>query len=187
MDLEINKAIEILKIGGTILYPTDTIWGLGCDATNSIAIEKIYAIKQRPALQSFIILIDKEMMLNKYVKEVPEIAWELIEQSDSPLTIIYPEARGLAKNVIHQNGSVAIRIVQDEFCKKLLHQFGKPIVATSANISGHPTPINYTDIAIELINKVDYTVNWKQKEQMNKKPSAIIEVGIKGEIKIIRK
>lgn len=187
IDNELKKAVEVLKAGGTILYPTDTIWGIGCDATNKSAVEKVYKIKQRSESKSLIVLIENELLLNKYLKEVPEIAWELIEHADSPLTIVYPDARGLANNVVNEDGSIAIRIVKDEFCEKLIHRLGKPLVSTSANVSGEPSPKNYHEISEHILHAVDYVVNLRQAESLNQKPSSIIQVGIKGEIKIIRK
>jgi L-threonylcarbamoyladenylate synthase len=187
MEDEIKNAIEVLRKGGTILYPTDTVWGIGCDARNKEAVAKVYAIKQRANYKSMVILVSDETMINRYVKEVPAVAWELIESAEEPLTIIYPDARMLAENVIAADSSVGIRLVKDEFCKTLIHKFGKPLVSTSANLSGEPTPIAFSDIKLDILNKVDYIVNLRQKETNDVKPSAIIKVAMNGEIKIIRK
>lgn len=187
MDEELKNALAILHKGGTILYPTDTVWGLGCDARNKEAVNKLFKLKQRAEYKSMVVLVCDEKMLNRYVKEVPAIAWDLIEAAEGPLTIIYPDARMLAENVVAADGSAGIRIVKDEFCKALIHKFGKPIVSTSANISGENAPYTFNDIKIDILNKVDHIVNLRQKEINNTKPSTIIKVGMNGEIKIIRK
>lgn len=187
MEEELKNALEVLKKGGTILYPTDTVWGIGCDARSKEAVNKVFKIKQRAEYKSMVILVSDEKMLNRYVKDVPAIAWDLIEAADRPLTIIYPDARMLAENVIAADGSVGIRLVKDEFCKNLIHKFGKPIVSTSANISGEQAPSSFSEIKLDILNKVDYIVNFRQNENNNVQPSTIIKVGMNGEIKIIRK
>lgn len=187
MDEEIRKAIEVLKAGGTVLYPTDTVWGIGCDATNKEAVDKVYKIKQRSESKSLIVLVDNDQKLNKYLKDVPAIAWDLIEFADKPLTIIYPDARGLAPNAIAEDGTVAIRLTSDEFCKKLIGKFNKPIISTSANISGEATPQSFSAISPDILKSVDYVVNWRQHEKNNPPPSTIIQLQMNGEIKIIRK
>lgn len=187
MEEEIKNALAVLHKGGTILYPTDTVWGLGCDARNKEAVAKLFKIKERAEYKSMVVLVCDEKMVNRYVKEVPAIAWDLIEAAEEPLTIIYPDARMLAENIIAADGSVGIRIVKDEFCKNLIHKFGKPIASTSANISGEITPNSFNDIKIDILNKVDYIVNLRQKEMNDTKPSTIIKVAMNGEIKIIRK
>ena len=188
MDEELKKTLEILRNGGTILYPTDTVWGLGCDARNKEAVNKIFKIKERAEYKSMVVLVCDDKMINRYVKEVPAIAWDLIDAAgNDPLTIIYPDGRMLAENIIAVDGSVGIRIVKDEFCKNLIHKFGKPLVSTSANISGEPTPTTFSEINPTIMNKVDYVVNLRQQEINNPKPSTIIKVAMNGEIKIIRK
>ena len=189
MQEEINKAIEVLKAGGTILYPTDTIWGLGCDATNAEAVNKIFKIKKREESKSLIVLMDNENRLNRYLKDIPPLAYDLIDNADKPLTIIYPGAKGLASNVINSDGSIAVRIPlnQEIFCVKLITKFGKPIVSTSANISGEPAPISFKDIDKSILHEVDYIVNLPQDEMGTSKPSAIIKLEMNGEFKIIRK
>jgi L-threonylcarbamoyladenylate synthase len=184
---DINVAVQVLKKGGVILYPTDTIWGMGCDATNPDAVSKIYAIKQRSDTKSLLVLLDDSSGLDRYLQEVPEIAWDLIDLSDEPLTIIYPGAKNLAKNLVSPDGTIGIRVVRDEFCRNLIRQFRKPIVSTSANISGKSWPENFDAIDPALLQRVDYTVKWRQEDHTKGKPSAIIKVGIKGEIEIIRK
>lgn len=187
MEEEIQNALQVLRKGGTILYPTDTVWGIGCDARNKEAVAKVFKLKERAEYKSMVTLVCDDKMLNRYVKEVPEIAWELIEAAETPLTIIYPDARMLADSVIAADGSVGIRIVKDPFCRDLIHKFGKPIVSTSANISGEPSPKSFNDIKLDIVNKVDYIVNLRRKEINNTTPSTIIKVAMNGEFKIIRK
>ncbi|MDD2293717.1 MAG: L-threonylcarbamoyladenylate synthase [Bacteroidales bacterium] len=187
MTEEINAAIEVLKAGGIILYPTDTVWGIGCDATNEEAVAKVFAIKKREDCKSLITLVCDEDMLCKYVRKIPEIALNLLEVNDKPMTIIYPEATGLASNVIAGDGSVGIRIPDNEFCRKLIYKFRKPIVSTSANISGAQTPCFYEDIPIEIIDAVDWVADPCLQEGSTGKASQIIKVGLTGEIEIIRK
>lgn len=187
MEEEIKNALEVLRKGGTILYPTDTVWGIGCDARNKEAVAKVFKIKQRAEYKSMVILVSDNAMLNRYVKDVPEVAWDLLDAADTPLTIIYPGARMLADSVIAADGSVGIRMVKDEFCKNLIHKFGKPIVSTSANISGENAPSSFSEIKLDILNKVDYIVNLRQKENNNTQPSTIIKVAMNGEVKIIRK
>ncbi|MFN8165177.1 MAG: L-threonylcarbamoyladenylate synthase [Bacteroidia bacterium] len=184
---EIRKAADVLRKGGIILYPTDTIWGIGCDATNPDAVEKIYKLKNRPGQKSMIILLDVEGRLNSYVKEIPEQAFDLIEVSDKPLTIIYDGAKNLAPNLIAEDGSIAIRITGDDFCKNLIGRTGKPLVSTSANLSGQPSPASFHDIDPEIVNGVDYVVNWRQEERNNGKASSIIRIRRGGLFEIIRK
>ncbi len=182
---DIEKAVEVLRKGGVILYPTDTIWGLGCDATNPQAVEKIYQIKQRPNTKSMLILLDSINKLMDYAY-VPSMAWELIKVSNNPLTIIYPEAKNLAPNLIAEDGTIGIRIVRDDFCRDLIRAFGKPIVSTSANISGKPAPANFKEISPEIKNKVDYIVKWRQNDMRKARPSSIIKLEKNNEVIIIR-
>lgn len=186
MHEEINKAIEVLRNGGIILYPTDTIWGIGCDATNEKAVEKIFQIKQRNDSKSLIILIDTINKLSRYVKEIPEIADELIECAENPLTIIYPEGINLAKNVLADDKSVGIRIVKHPFCEALIRKFGKPIVSTSANISGELAPKEFHQIPESILSKVDFVVNLQDRTLSSGKESSIIKLKTNGEFKIIR-
>lgn len=189
MQEEIQKALEVLKSGGTILYPTDTVWGLGCDATNPEAVEKIFKIKKRQEIKSLIVLIDNENKLNRYLKDIPEMAYDLIDNTDKPLTIIYPGAKNLAQNAIDNDGSIGIRIPLNSglFCVKLIEKFGKPIVSTSANLSGEPTPYSFKEIDERILHEVDYVVNLCQQETTRVKPSSIIKLELNGEFKIIRK
>ena len=187
MNNDIKKALEVLRKGGTILYPTDTIWGIGCDATNPDAVKKIYEIKQRSDSKSMLVLLDTAAYLSYYVDEVPEVANDLIALSDKPLTIIYSGAKNLASNLIAADGSIGIRVVSDEFCQKLISQFKKPLVSTSANISEKPAPANFYDIDEAIINAVDYVVEWRQNDTTKSSPSGIIKLGANGEVQIIRK
>jgi len=184
---EINKAIEVLNSGGIILYPTDTIWGIGCDATNEAAVEKIFKLKGRDAGKSLIVLLDTENKLESYINEVPAIAYDLIEYAENPLTIIYSGAKNLAKNVIHADGSLGIRIVKHQFCQQLIQKFRKPIVSTSANISGENSPTNFDEIAEEIVQGVDYVVNLEQDDTSIKRPSTIMKLEPDGRFAFIRR
>ncbi|MDL2228255.1 threonylcarbamoyl-AMP synthase [Bacteroidales bacterium OttesenSCG-928-K03] len=179
-------AVEILRKGKTILYPTDTIWGIGCDATNSKAVDKVYQIKRRPEDKSPILLIDDEMKLFDYVDNIPPIAIDLINSVRNPVSIIYPRAKNLPDNVIANDGSVAIRVVKHTFCKKLINLLGKPIVSTSANISGQATPLTYNDIAKVIFDEVDYVVSRSMEETLEIRPSTIVKFNKEGEFEIIR-
>lgn len=183
---DIQKALDVLYNGGLILYPTDTIWGIGCDATNEKAVQRVYELKQRLDSKALIVLIDSSAKLNYYVEDIPEVAWDLIEVTDKPLTIIYDGARNLAPSLIAEDGSLAIRITQEKFSHSLCQRFRKAIVSTSANISGTPAPTNFSDISEEIKNGVDYIVNYRQDEQAKFKASGIIKLGKNGEIKVIR-
>jgi L-threonylcarbamoyladenylate synthase len=183
---EIKKCVEVLEREGTILYPTDTIWGIGCNATSQKAVEKIYHIKQRVESKSLIILLAKINDISKYVKAFPDIARALMENVELPLTIIYPDARNLAKNVIADDNSIAIRVVKNEFCKQLIRSFGKPIVSTSANLSGEPTPMVFKLISKQILQQVDHVVPLYQDVLQEVKPSRIIKLNERGEFHIIR-
>ena len=186
IDQEIRKCVSVLQAGGTLLYPTDTIWGIGCDATNPDAVEKIYRLKNRVESKSLIILLDAPGKIRDYVSVVPEIAWELVENTNAPLTVIYPQAKNLASNVTANDHSIAIRIVNNEFCQRLIRTFGKPIVSTSANISGAVQPLDFKDIAPEITGGVDHVVDESLSRFGNARPSQIIKLEINGEFKIIR-
>lgn len=187
MNTEIKNAIEVLKNGGVILYPTDTVWGLGCDATNEEAAAKINAIKGRASDKSFIVLLNSDNQLQSYVSEIPDVAYELIEYAENPLTIIFSGAKNLAKNVINADGSVGIRIAKHDFCEQLIQRFRKPITSTSANISGQPTPRFFDEISQEVIDAVDYVVNLEQEIRIPKKPSTIVKLGPSGQFEFIRR
>lgn len=186
MNEEIKKACEVMQAGGVILYPTDTIWGLGCDATNEAAVKRVYEIKKRVDSKAMIVLIDRDVKLQFYVDEVPEIAYDLIEYSDKPLTIIYDGARNLAPNLMAEDRSIGIRITKEDFSSKLCERFKKAIVSTSANISGEPSPANFDEVSEEIKKSVDYIVNYRQDDLTKAKPSGIIKLGRNCEVKVIR-
>jgi len=182
----IKKALEVLRSGGVILYPTDTVWGIGCDATNESAVKRIYEIKKRADSKAMLILIDSPAKLQAYVDEVPEIAWDLIELSEKPLTIIYPTAKNLASNLIAEDKSIGIRVTNEVFTKSLCSQFRKAIVSTSANVSGESTPANFSQISNEIKSAVDYVVDFRQNELTQPNPSSIIKLEKGNVFKIIR-
>lgn len=183
---ELANALETLKSGGTLLYPTDTIWGLGCDATNPKAVEKIFKLKNREESKSLIVLLDDEANLHKYVDNLPEITFDLLRNLDKPTTIIYSNAKNLAWNTVANDGTIGIRVTRDPFCRDLVKRFGKPIVSTSANISGDPSPIVFREISKQLITYVDYTVDLYHDQINSSKPSTIIRLFENGEFIIIR-
>ena len=183
---DLARSIVVLKKGGTILYPTDTIWGIGCDATNPKAVEKVYALKRRAESKSLIILLDSFDKIARYVEKVPDVAYDLVSNMESPLTIIYSSAKNLAPNVIASDGTIAIRVVNEEFCRQLITRFGKPIVSSSANIAGDSTPLIFSSITEEIVKNVDYVVNLKHDIFNRSKPSTIIRLFENGEFTIIR-
>lgn len=187
MKEEINKTLEILKGGGVILYPTDTVWGLGCDATNAEAVAKVNEIKGRAADKSLIVLLDTDNKLQSYVNDIPEVAYDLIEYAEKPLTVVFSNAKNLASNVINADGSVGIRIAKHDFCQQLIQRFRKPIVSTSANISGQPTPKFFDEISEEVKAAVDYIVDLEQENHTPKQPSTIVKLGPGGQFEFIRK
>ena len=184
---DIKKAVEVMRAGGVILYPTDTVWGIGCDATNPEAVAKVYKIKQREDSKALICLVDSDARLQRYVRNVPNVAWELIECADKPTTVILDGAVNLAPNLIADDGSIALRVTHEPFSKELCYRFQKAIVSTSANISGQPAAQNYCDIAPELLEAVDYVCWSRRQEHKPHKPSSIIKLGQGGEVTIIRK
>jgi L-threonylcarbamoyladenylate synthase len=187
MKNEIKKAVEILQNGGIILYPTDTVWGIGCDATNAAAVEKIYTLKRRSDSKSMLVLVDSADRISRYVKQIPSLASDLIELSDTPLTIIYPQAVNIAENLVAEDGTIGIRVVNHEFCKQLIFALNRPIVSTSANISGEKSPQKLNEVADEIKNNVDFVVNSIFEGKPTCKPSAIIKLGINNEVEVIRK
>ncbi|PLX12396.1 MAG: threonylcarbamoyl-AMP synthase [Marinilabiliales bacterium] len=187
MKEEINRALEILINGGIILMPTDSIWGLACDATNQEAIEKIYAIKKKTDHKAMLILLSNANRLYQYIKDIPDIAWELIDNSVKPLTIIYPNAKNLPESIMGTDKSIGIRIVDEPFCNQLLERFKKPIVSTSANISGVNFPPTFAHISDQIKKQADYIVDYKQNITDEGKPSEIIKLEKDGSIKILRK
>ena len=183
---DIVQCLKTLSAGGLILYPTDTVWGIGCDATNADAVKKVYQLKQRDDSKALIVLIDSAEHLDHYVVDVPMIARELIDVAVKPLTIIYEGAYNLAPNVLGDQDSVGIRIPNDEFCHRLCERFGKPIVSTSANVSGHPTAKTFADIDASIVLGVDYAVQYRRDDTSRHQPSNIILLSRDGTFKIIR-
>ena len=186
MHQEIKNCLEHLKNGGLILYPTDTVWGIGCDASNPAAVQKIFDLKQRADSKALICLVADDRMLQRYVKEIPETALDIVLLSETPTTIIYDEPKNVAENLIAPDNSIAIRVPDDEFCYQLLRKMNGAIVSTSANISGRPTPKSFSEIDQEILKGVDYVVNL-HREKKSTKPSSIIKLSNSGLVKIIRK
>ena len=180
-----QNIINILKSGGVILYPTDTIWGIGCDATNVKAINKIFEIKKREKTKSVIILVENEKRLQDLV-DVPEMAWEIIDLSEKPVTIVYEKARNLPKELLAEDGSIGIRLVKDDFCRKLISKLNKPLVSTSANFSGDKSPMKFSDINPEIIDLVDFTVEENREKVSEYSGSSVIKVWNDGRIKVLR-
>lgn len=186
MKEEIYKALEVLKRGGLILYPTDTVWGIGCDATNADAVDKVFALKQRAEEKAMICLVSDFKMLNQFVEDVPEVAYDILKYAEKPTTIIYDQPIRVAENLVSEDNTLAIRVTKDDFCNKLLRKFRKPIVSTSANISGQKTPSSFKDINPEIVKNVDYVVNLHRSKKSDK-PSAIIKLSNDGKVSVIRK
>lgn len=183
---KIKQAIETLKKGGTLLYPTDTIWGIGCDATNEEAVEKVIQIKSRGKEKSFIILVESVNRLERLVPEFPDVCYDLIDYADKPLTIIYEDVKGVAKNVLAQDGSVGIRVTKDPLCQQLIRGLNRPIVSTSANFSGTPSPSKFADISENLKAQLDFILD-ELNEEVTTKASTIIKIGKNSSVQIIRK
>jgi L-threonylcarbamoyladenylate synthase len=184
---EVNKALKIIQDGGIILYPTDTIWGIGCDATNTDAVKKIYELKQREESKSMIILVDIDNKLQSYISEVPDIAYELIEYAENPLTLVMPGAKNISPALIAEDGSVGIRVTSHPFCQQLIQRLRKPLVSTSANISGQPSPEYFSKIDQDIIDGVDYVVDIDQHSTEIKKPSTIMRLAPNGSFEFIRR
>lgn len=186
INTEVHNAFEVIKNGGIILYPTDTVWGIGCDASNPEAVQKIYALKQREESKSMICLVNGEKMLYNMFKDIPETAWQLWDFATKPTTLILDNPKGIAPNIIASDHSIGVRLVKEPFCFKLMERMKKPLVSTSANISGEPTPKSFKEISPEIIKGVDYVVNLHH-EKICDKPSTIIKLTLDSQVKIIRK
>ena len=186
MDADITQCLKVLSDGGLILYPTDTVWGIGCDATNAEAVKRVSQLKQRDDSKALIVLIDSAEHLDHYVVDVPMIARELVDVAVKPLTIIYEGAYNVASNLLGDEDSLGIRIPNDEFCHRLCERFGKPIVSTSANVSGKPTAKSFAEISPEIVKGVDHVVTWRRDDKTPHQPSNIILLGRDGTFKIIR-
>ncbi len=183
---EVHKAYQIVSQGGIILYPTDTVWGIGCDAANEEAVSKIYKLKKRAESKSMIVLMNGDRMMHNVFREVPEVAWQIIELSERPTTLILDNPRNVAPNLIGEDKSLGVRIVTEPFCFKLMERLKRPLVSTSANISGEPTPQSFKEISPEIINGVDYVVNL-HRERISGKPSSIIKLTSDSQVKVIRR
>jgi L-threonylcarbamoyladenylate synthase len=183
---DIEQCLSVLRNGGTILYPTDTIWGIGCDATNAVAVEKVIEVKNRPPNKSFVVLVADENDILKYTASPDLEVFNYLEKTTKPTTVIYDHAIGLADNAIAEDGSIAIRIVKDEFCRHLIKRFRKPLLSTSANLSGQPAPAFYEEIAKEILKNVDFVVEHRRNDNTPAQPSSIIKWGEKGKFTIIR-
>lgn len=187
LEEDVRNAVEVLRRGGVILYPTDTVWGIGCDATNAEAVAKVYKIKQRDDSKALICLVDSDARLQRYVRDVPNVAWDIMDLATKPTTVILDNAVNLAHNLVAEDGSIAMRITKEAFSHELCFRFQKPIVSTSANISGEEAAQNYCDIKQELIDAVDYVCWTRRQEHKPHTPSSIIKLGQNGEVSIIRK
>ena len=183
---EVEKSLKILKDGGVLVYPTDTVWGIGVDATNDEAIQKVYDIKRRSNSKSMLILVDSYNMACKYVKVMPDLAAQLWEISDKPLTLVLPGGCNISSLLIPEEGTIAIRITSNEYCRRLISALKKPIVSTSANISGEPSPVHLDEISKQILDSADYVVDKSMEEGATHTPSSIISLGLGGEIKILR-
>ncbi|MBP3229063.1 MAG: threonylcarbamoyl-AMP synthase [Bacteroidaceae bacterium] len=183
---DIREAAAVIRRGGLVLMPTDTIWGIACDATNEEAVRRVFALKQREDGKALITLVDKAGLVSRFVERMPDVAWDLIELSDRPLTVVYDGARGLAPSLVAEDGSAAIRVTKEPFSRALCGRAARPLVSTSANISGQPAPRRFADIAQEVIDGVDYVCRSRRGEKQPARPSAIIRLGSGGEFKIIR-
>ena len=185
-EADLKEAVKVMKEGGIILYPTDTVWGIGCDAANEEAVRKIYGLKKREDSKSMLVLVGSEGMLQRTVKDVPEIAWQLIEAAVNPMTIIYDHPTGVADSLKAEDGSLGIRITSEKFSRMLCERMRGPIVSTSANVSGKPTPMTFAEISSEIKNGVDYVCRFRQKEKASSKPSNIIKITRENIVKVIR-
>lgn len=186
---DLHRAVEVLRAGGVIVYPTDTVWGIGCDATNEAAVRRVYELKHRADTKSMLVLLDGAGKLQGYVEQVPSVAWDLLETSEGqrPLTIIYPGAKNLAPNLIAEDGSIGIRITSEPFSRALCEQLRRPVVSTSANISGEPTAKNFSQISQAVLDAADYVCLYRRDDEEEKRPSSIIKLGVNNEVEIIRK
>ncbi|MBC2839959.1 L-threonylcarbamoyladenylate synthase [Robiginitalea sp. SC105] len=181
----LDRCLETLESGGLLLYPTDTVWGIGCDATNPEAVARVYALKQRPDSKALICLVGSERMLERHIPEVPEVAWDIMELSEKPVTIVYDNPRGVAPNLVASDNTLAVRVASDRFCRDLLRRFRKPLVSTSANLAGEPTPGSFREIGPAILKGVDYVVPLHQENQL-RSPSSIIRLKADGQVQVIR-
>lgn len=181
----IDKCLAVLESGGTLLYPTDTVWGIGCDATNPEAVSRVYEIKQRPGSKALICLVGNDRMLEKLIPEIPGVAWEIMDLSTKPVTIVYDNPRGVAPNLVAEDNTLAVRVATDRFCRELLRRFRKPLVSTSANLAGNATPGSFAEIDPAILRAVDYVVPLQQQNEL-RSPSSIIRLKADGQVQVIR-
>ena len=186
-EADIARALEVLRHGGVIVYPTDTIWGIGCDATNEEAVRKVFALKGRADAKAMLSLVDSDGRLQRYVRNVPDVAWQIVDCATNPITIIYADVQGLAPSLLAEDGSAGLRITQETFSRELCRRFGRPIVSTSANVSGLPSPTCFDNIDAELLARADYVCTSRRNERAPSRASSIIKIGRGAEIEIIRK
>lgn len=186
LETAVNKAAETIMGGGSLLYPTDTIWGIGCDATNESAIEEIFRIKRRPDRKSMLVLVNDAAMLERYIENLPPVALDLLNRDERPTTIIYPDARNLPRNLVAEDGSIGIRLCRDPFCTQLIERCGIPLVSTSANLSGDPPPGNFSEINPLICREVDYVAEWRREEEAKSTSSTIVKLEKDGSLTILR-
>ncbi|MCD8302538.1 MAG: threonylcarbamoyl-AMP synthase [Prevotellaceae bacterium] len=186
-DIDIRNAVETMRRGGVILYPTDTVWGIGCDATNEEAVRRIYQIKRRDDSKAMLCLVDSPDRLQRYFRQLPEVAWDVMDCAVEPLTLILPGVSGVAPSLIAEDGSLGVRVTRDEFSRQICYRLQRPVVSTSANISGCPSPACFREIAQEIIGQMDYVVQFRRGDTSKHKPSGIVKLGADGTVKVIRK
>ncbi|MHC5354896.1 L-threonylcarbamoyladenylate synthase [Myroides sp. LJL115] len=184
---EVHNAYQVIKDGGIILYPTDTIWGIGCDANNSQAVKKIYELKKRMETKSMIVLVNGDRLMHRIFPQIPEVAWDIIDYSEKPTTLVLDNPQHVAKEVISSDNSLGVRIIKDPFCYKLIERMKSPLVSTSANISGYPSPRNFYEISLDIIEGVDYIVKLRQEETKPGTPSTVIKLKQNNQVTILRK
>lgn len=186
-EIDLKNALDVLRRGGVILYPTDTIWGIGCDASNPQAVQRVYDIKKRQDSKALICLVDSANRMQRYFRQVPDVAWDLVDLATRPLTLILDGAVNVAPNLLAEDGSLGIRVTHEEFSRQMCYRFQKAIVSTSANISGEPSPRTFYDIAPQIVDQVDYVVSFRRGEKAGAQPSQIIKLTADGQVTIIRK
>lgn len=187
LEEDIRRCAAVMRDGGVVLYPTDTVWGIGCDATSSEAVKKVFAIKRRSDAKALITLVDGEAMLERYVEEVPEVAYQLLECALSPITIVYDRGKGVAPELLGEDGSIGIRVTSEIYSNRLCKELRKPLVSTSANISGQPAPGIFRDISGEILDSVDYVACYRRNDTSPSRPSSVIKLSVSGEIRILRR
>ncbi len=186
-DIDIRQAVDTLRKGGAVLYPTDTVWGIGCDATNEDAVRRVFSIKQRVEAKAMLCLVDSPDRLQRYFRHVPEVAWQLIDCATRPLTLVLQGADGVAPSLLAEDGSLGIRVTSDEFSKQMCYRLQRPIVSTSANISGQPTPSTFKEISPLIVEQMDYVVQFRRGDTQRREPSSIVKLDMDGTIKILRR